>query len=80
MKFDCGSLPFPRLWNGPPKLSVIGALSVLEPDGSTLSTMLSLPLLTLCAPPNVCFRSVAASSELPPHAAQRSDRRQAGRD
>jgi len=60
VKFDFGSLPVPRLANGPPKLSVSGPLSVLDPDGLTDRLTLMLPLLTVCLPLNVCLRRIDA--------------------
>src|SRR5258708_34935760 len=68
LKFDWGILPVPRLWNGPLNLSVIGFFSVVDPEGSTVSTMLSFPLATLWGPLKVCLSNVWALSELPPHA------------
>ena len=63
VKFDSGSFPVPRVWNGPPKLSVIGPLSVLDPDGSTVSIRLRSPLVTLWVPVKVWLRSVFGSAE-----------------
>src|SRR5438270_8601297 len=68
LKFDCGSLPVPRLWNGPPKLNAIGLVIVLEPDGTSVRLKFRLPLLTLCEPLKVCLSRLLASLELPPHA------------
>ena len=53
----------PRVWNGPPKLSVIGPLSVLDPDGSIVSIRLSFPLVTLWVPVKVWLRSVFGLTE-----------------
>ena len=61
LKFEAGSLPLPRLWNGPPKLTVIGVRSVLEPDGLTVRLKLRLPLLTACVPLKVWLSSDLAS-------------------
>src|SRR5581483_376817 len=67
LKFDFGSLPRPWLWNGPPKLSVMGVVSVEEPEGLTVRLKVRLPLLTVWLPLNVCLSRLAASFELPPH-------------
>src|SRR5690242_3439445 len=73
VKFDCGSFPTLEFSNGPPKLSLIGPLSVLDPDGSTVTARLRSPLEILCEPVKVCLSSVAASpleeELLLPHAA-----------
>ena len=72
VKSDSGSLPAPRLWNGPPKLSVIGPFSMLDPDGSIVSVRSRLPLVTVCVPVKVCLSSVLGLAEpllAPPHAA-----------
>ena len=53
VKLDSGSLPAPRVWNGPPKLSVIGPLSRLDPDGSIVSVRSRFPLVTVCVPVKV---------------------------
>ena len=51
VKSDFGSLPLPRLWKGPPKLSAIGPLSVFDPGRVDRQREgLSFPLLTLCEP------------------------------
>ncbi len=66
------------LWNGPPKLRLIGVVSVLEPEGVIVRLSDRLPLLTVWAPLKVCLSSAEALSlELLPHAAttQRADRR-----
>ena len=69
LKFDAGNWPFPRLWNGPPKLSEIGPLRVREPDGFTVRLRFRLPLVTVCEPLNVCLSRLFASvPELLPHA------------
>src|SRR5690242_323490 len=81
VKLDCGILPALEFWNGPPKLSLIGPLSVLDPDGSTVTARLRSPLEILCEPVNVCLSSVAASpldeELLLPHAATPSEARTA---
>ncbi len=61
LKFDFGSLPWPWLWNGPPKLSVIGDVSDEEPVGLTVRLSARLPLLTVWDPLNVCLRRLVAS-------------------
>ena len=60
VKFDFGSLLVPRLVNGPPKPSVSGLLSVLEPDGLSDRLTFTLPLLTVCLPLNVCCSRLLA--------------------
>ena len=53
LKADWGSLPVPRLLNGPLRLSEIGPLSVLEPEGTTIRLNPRLPLLIWCLPVKV---------------------------
>ena len=65
VKLDSGSLPLPRVWNGPPKLSVIGPLSVDDPAGSIVRLRLRFPLETLWVPLKVSLRSVLGFPELP---------------
>ena len=60
VKSDSGSLPVPRLWNGPPRFSDSGVVSVLDPEGLTVRLKLMLPLLTLWGAPKVCLSSVRA--------------------
>src|SRR5205085_2902773 len=69
LKADWGSLPAPRFWKGPPKLRLIGPLSVFDPEGVIVRFRLSLPLLIRCEPLKVCLRSLVASPD-PPHAAR----------
>jgi hypothetical protein len=77
VKSDSGSFPLPRVWNGPPKLSVIGPLSVEDPPGSIVRLRSSLPLETLCEPLKVWPSSVLGLSEPPlealPQAATMTD-------
>src|SRR5689334_3782162 len=69
LKFDFGSLPLPWLWKGPPKLRLIGEVSVEEPEGLTVRLSARLPLLTVWAPLKVCSsRLVALLWELLPQA------------
>jgi hypothetical protein len=70
-KFDLGSLPLPRLWNGPPKLRLIGPFSVLDPAGVSVNEKSRFPLFTGWDPLKVCLSSELACPELLllPHAA-----------
>src|SRR5579859_5803784 len=70
VRSDLGSLPTPRLWNGPESESEIGPFSVRDPEGVTVRATSRLPLLTVCWPQKVCFRRLTASPELPPHPAR----------
>jgi hypothetical protein len=68
---DCGNRPGPRLWKGPPKLRVIGPLSVLEPEGVTVSVNASWPLSIRWVPVNdSCKSAVALPEPLLPQAAR----------
>src|ERR1700722_17248069 len=69
VRSDLGSLPTPRLWNGPESDSEIGPVSVREPEGVRVRATLRLPLLTVCWPQKVCLRKPTALPELPPHPA-----------
>lgn len=66
LKFDFGTLPVPRLAKGPPSVSEMGPLRVLDPDGFSVNATFTLPLLMEWLPLNVCFSNVVASPELPP--------------
>src|SRR5947209_4617084 len=69
-KFDFGTFPFPKLVKGPPRVSETGPLTVLDPDGFSVRSTFTFPLLMACVPLNVCCRRELASPELlPPHAA-----------
>ena len=70
LKLDFGTFPLPKLAKGPPRPSEIGPLIVVEPDGFTVRSTFTLPLLMACVPLNVCCKRELASPELlPPHAA-----------
>ena len=74
-------MPLPPDWNGPPKLSLIGPLTLLDPVGLIVSARLMLPLSILWLPSNVSLSRLAASWDelalLLPHAATATDARQA---
>src|ERR1700759_2409985 len=65
LKFDCGSLPVPRLWKGPLMLKLIGVVKVLEPVGVSVKLTPSTPLLTGLPLAKVCLSRVCASPEEP---------------
>src|SRR5438309_11369173 len=74
LKFDAGSWPRPRLWNGPPKPKLIGVVRLLEPDGVSEIENCRRPLFTACLPLKVWLSSDLASPELldEPHAVMAS--------